>query len=236
MTQESVFPNEGLSYEGLSSPESVPCGAAAVTGKMLSLLDGRPKDEATVENAFAGMDEMFDLIAAGLYNLASMLVGEGEDSVRLVETTVATAEVSSRDDALQARQSGRLALGKAAVELLAARNPEALAAPEQLVAAQGCIEDDDLEAAGVSGDELARMMAGPDRDRVRSWLAGLPTSSRVIFVLRAVAGLSTPEVAALLASRGGPRAAGWQTDAVREVFRRALCSLASQLIHASTPR
>ena len=37
---------------------------------------------------------MFDMIAAGLYSLASMLVGEGEDSVRLVETAVATAEVS----------------------------------------------------------------------------------------------------------------------------------------------
>ena len=39
--------------------------------------------------------DMLDAIAAGLYSLASMLIGEGEESVELVETAVATAEVSS---------------------------------------------------------------------------------------------------------------------------------------------
>ena len=74
------------------------------------LLDGQPKDEATVTRALEGMDEMLDLIAAGLYSLASMLVGEGEDSVRLVETAVATAEISACDDAKQGRQNSRRAL------------------------------------------------------------------------------------------------------------------------------
>ena len=37
----------------------------------------------------AGRNEVFDRIAAGLYSLASMLVGEGEDGVRLVEMAVA---------------------------------------------------------------------------------------------------------------------------------------------------
>ncbi len=50
------------------------------------------------------------LIAAGLYSLASMLVGEGEDSVRLVETAVATAEISACHDAKQARTNSRRAL------------------------------------------------------------------------------------------------------------------------------
>jgi hypothetical protein len=231
MTQEPAFPKDALSF-----PHPIPCGASALTGKVLSLLDGHPKDEATVENALGGMDESLDYIAAGLYSLASMLVGEGEDGVRLVETAVATAELPACDDVEEARNGSRLALARAAVELLARRDEEALAAPEELEPAQGCIGDDDLEAAGVAGVELARMMSGPDRDRVRSWLAGLPTASRVVFVLRAVAGLSTSEAALLLASRGGPRAAGWQPGAVREVFRQALCSLASQLLHASTAR
>ena len=80
------------------------------------------------------------------------------------------------------------------------------------------------------------MMAGPDRDLVRNWLESLPTELRTIFVLRAVAGFSAPETAALLAEHGGSLAAGWTADAVRELFRQALCSLASQVLHASAER
>ena len=39
--------------------------------------------------------------------------------------------------------------------------------------------------------------------------------------------------AGVLAGHGGPLAAGWTSDAVRELFRQGLCSLASQLIHAT---
>jgi hypothetical protein len=70
---------------------------------------------------------------------------------------------------------------------------------------------------------------------VRAWLASLPTALRTVFVLRAVAGFSSEETAALLAEHGGPLAAGWTAEAVRESFRRGLCSLASQLL-ASTAR
>jgi hypothetical protein len=40
----------------------------------------------------------------------------------------------------------------------------------------------------------------------------------------------------MLAAHGGPQAAGWTVDAVREFCRQGLCSLASQLIQASTAR
>jgi len=80
------------------------------------------------------------------------------------------------------------------------------------------------------------MMAGPDRDRVRKWLQSLPTALRVIFILRAVAGFTTGETAALLADHGGPQATGWNPSAVSEFFRQGLCSLASQLIHANAGR
>jgi hypothetical protein len=99
--------------------------------------------------------------------------------------------------------------------------------------AQTCIEHDDLDSAGISSEELARMIAGPDRERVREWLAKLPTDVRTVFVLRAVAGFSAAETAGLLAAHGGPQAAGWNVDAVRAVFRQGLCSLASQLLQAS---
>jgi hypothetical protein len=229
MPQESITSNDSL-----IPPQPIPDGAQDFSKRVRGLLDGQPKDDATVAQAFNGMDEMFDLIAAGLYSLASMLVGEGEDSARLVETAIATAEVSVCHDPVVARKSSRRALCTAALDILEQRSPGSLAALEGLEPAATCIEDDDLDAAGVSSEELERMIAGPDRERVRTWLASLPTAVRTIFVLRAVAGFTTAETAALLKAHGGPRAAGWSGDAVREYFRQGLCSLASQLLQAAS--
>ncbi len=231
MHQESSTPSLSL-----IPPTPIPEGAHAFAEKVHGLLDGRPKDEATVAEALDGMDGMLDAIAAGLYSMASMLVGEGEDSVRLVETAIATTEVSALHDTAQARKNNRRALCAAALSTLVQRDLGSLAAPEELEPARTCIEDDDLDAAGVSREELERMIAGPDRDRVRKWLESLPTAVRTIFVLRAVAGFTAVETAELLAAHGGPGAARWTADAVRELFRQGLCSLASQLIHASTAR
>jgi hypothetical protein len=214
--------------EGLIPSIPVPERGQEFTKRMRGLLDGQPKDDETVAKALKGMDEMFDLIAAGLYSLASMLVGEGEESIRLVETAVANAEVSSCSDAMVARQSSRRALAVAALKTLAAREPGCLASPEAIAGPVGCIEDDELEAAGVTAAELQRMIAGPDRDRVREWLAKLPTGVRTVFALRAVAGFSASDTAELLSEYGA-----WTPDGVREIFRQGLCSLASQLVRSS---
>ncbi len=224
------------SDDSLIPPQPPPAGASEFSERVPGLLEGNRKDEPTGKGIFAGLDQMFDLIAAGLYSMASMLVGEGEESIRLVETAAATVDVSAGENAQQARKSCRLALCRAAIGILKQREPGCLDVPQGLEPADTCIEDDDLEAAGVSEDELQRMMAGPDRDRVRAWLASLETELRVIFVLRAVAGFTSAETAELLAANGGPRASGWTADLVRELFRQALCSLASQLIHAATAR
>jgi hypothetical protein len=213
--------------------QPVPRGAQEFNERIHELLDGRPKDEATVAKAFDGFDEMFDLIAAGMYSIASMLVGEGEDSIRLVETAVANVEVSPAQGVLEARKNSRLALCAAALDTLTTRDAASLAAPQGLEHAVTCIDDDELDAAGVSSDELERMISGPDRDSVRNWLESLPTAMRTIFVLRAVAGLGPAETADLLRVHGGPQAAGWNEDAVRELFRQGLCSLAGQVLHAA---
>lgn len=222
--------------ENLIPQQPVPDGAEEFAERIHGLLDGKPKDEETVQQAFAGMDSMFEMIAAGLYSLASMLVGEGEESVRLVETAIATAEVSACDSAVQARQSSRLALARAAVALLVKRTPGCLDTPVALAHVSTCIGDDDLDNASASGAEFEKMMAGPDRGRVRTWLESLPVEQRVIFGLRAVAGFTSVETADLLTTQGGEKAAGWNAEAVREIFRQALCSLASQLIHESAAR
>ena len=233
MPEEAITPNGSL-LESLIPAKPISGRAQEFNERVHDMMDGQAKDEATVVKAFDGLDEMFDLIAAGMYSMASMLVGEGEDSIRLVETAVANAEVTAGHDPAKARKSSRLALCTAALDTLAARDASSLAAPEGLEHAATCIGDDELYAAGVSSDELERMIAGPDRDRVRNWLESLPAVLRTIFVLRAVAGFSTAETAELLRAHGGPQAAGWNRDAVRELFRQGLCSLASQVLQAAS--
>lgn len=228
MPKENPIPNSSP-----LPPQPLPECADQFVEKVSSLLDGQPKDEAAVAREFEGMDSMFEVIATGLYSLASMLVGEGEESIGLVETAVSTAEVSVCANAEEARRSGRMALAKAAIELLARRDPEGLGAPVDLEHAVTCIEDDDLDAAAEARESMERMIAGPDRERVRAWLESLPTALRTIYVLRAVAGFSAGDTANLLAEHGGPLAAEWTPESVRELFRQGLCSLASQLIQAT---
>jgi len=212
--------------------QPIPAGAEEFSQKVHGLLDGQPKDEATVSKALGGMDALLDVIAAGLYSMASMLVGEGEESIQLVETAIARTNLSACSSADEARQSSRRELCSAAIEMISERKPGSLAAPEWLEHAATCIEDDDLESAGISRAELESMLAGPNRASIKKWIEGLATETRVIFVLRAVAGFSANGTAEMLASHGGKGAEKWNSDAVREIFRQGLCSLASQLIHA----
>ncbi len=221
------------SSSSLIPPQPIPVEAVAFTRQVHGLMDGQPKDEATVAQAFEGLDGMFDLIAAGLYSLASMLVGEGEVSIQLVEAAVANADIPACANPEEARRNSRRALAIAALERIAERNPESLAFPEGLQPAVTCIDDEELDAASEAPEDFRQMIAGPDRERVKNWLESLPIALRTIYVLRAVAGFTAPQTAQLLAAYGGPLAAEWNADAVRELFRQGLCSLASQLIHAS---
>ncbi len=229
------MPNEQNSstQASLIPQQPIPEGASEFSARVRGLMDGKAKDEATVAQALEGMDDMLNEIAARLYSLASMLVGEGEDAVKLVETAVATTDISACNDPVQGRRLSRLALSRAALNIIAERKPGSLAPPENIEPMGGCIDDDDLEAAGMSQDELEHMMSGPDRDRVRVWLRNLPLDVRTVFALRAVAGFTASETAALLAEFGGPKATGWTPGAVRTIFRQGLCSLASQLIQAT---
>lgn len=236
MPDAPLTPHDRPNQASPDSPAPRPALGDAFSTRVHGLLDGRPKDEATVAKALEGLDDLLDRIAAKLYSMASMLVGEGEASMRLVETAVANAEVSICQDPVLSRKSSRRALAAAALDLLAQRAPGSLAAPQGLEPNSTCIDDDDLTSAGISTEELEEMIAGPERDRMREWLASLPTGIRTVFVLRAVSGFTAAETVALLQAHGGPHAAAWTPDAVREVFRQGLCSLASQLIQASSAR
>jgi len=215
--------------------DPLPEGAHEFSRSVTSLLDGRPKDEAVVAEVLAGHEDTLDAIAARMYTLASMLVGEGEDSVRLIEASISQSKVSPCTDPEESRRNGRRAIAEGGISLLAKRAPGSLDAPIGVDFPRTCIDDDELESAGVSRAQLEAMMAGSGRARVRTWLESLPVSQRVVFVLRAVAAIPSSEAASLLAANAGPGAAAWSAEMVREVFRQALCSLASQLIQAANP-
>ena len=200
------------------------------------ILHGQPKPDEAVEAALTGWDSLLEKIAGDLYRIASMLIGEGEETIGIIEQAVATADIPACANPEEARHSGRVALAVAAIGLLTARDAGILGAPAADSGPVSCIDEDDLSAAGVTSAELEVLLNGPDRGRLRAWLEGLGNPMRLIFVLRAVAGLSTPEVAGLLSLHGGASAKGWTPESVRAIFRAALCSLASQMIQASNAR
>jgi len=183
-----------------------------------------PTKITSAAEAAQKMNEVVDGIAAELYGLSTMLAGEGEESVQLVEKAVAEAEVSACQNPIAARNTSRRALCREAVSYLAARDAASFAAPAEGERSCGCCL------------ELSSMLAGPERIRVRQWLSQLLPALRVVFVLRAVAGYDPQKTAEMLVSYGGPQAAGWTADAVRHTFRQGLCSLTSQLLHATAKK
>jgi hypothetical protein len=223
--ENSFLPEEPLHPEG-----------AAFFAQVSDMLDGRPKDPSAVEEALSGWEGLLEKVGSELYRIASMLLGEGEESIGLIENVVTNLDLTACHDHAEARHNARVALAAEAISVLARRDPVALAAPAEESGPASCIEDDDLDSVGVTPAELEQMLTGSGDHRLRDWLEGLSGRLRVIFVLRAVAGLSSAEVAGLLAEHGGAAAQDWTPGAVRSTFRQGLCGLASQLIHASAAR
>ena len=231
------MPSNPISLDRSFVPEEPlhPQGAAFFE-QVSGMLDGQPHDPAAVKAALSDWDGLLEKIAGELYRISSMLIGEGEESIRLIEQVVATVDLPACHDQTEARHNSRLALAAQAIAKLAGRDASALAAPEEGDSSPAsCIEDDDLDAAGVSRAELEQMI---ERSRIAiacgTGSRASPASSARVFVLRAITGLTSTEIAGLLAEHGGSGAQNWTPDAVRSTFRQALCSLASQLIHATS--
>ena len=72
MSQQTITANDSL-----IPTKPIPAEAHAFSKRVHGLLDGQPKDDATVRQALEGMDGIVALMSAGMYNMASMLVGEG---------------------------------------------------------------------------------------------------------------------------------------------------------------
>src|ERR1017187_9515199 len=147
---------EPTSLENAFLPEEPlhPQGAAFFA-QVTEMLDGKPKDPAVVEAAMTGWDGILEKIAGEQYHIGSMLLGEGEETIGLIELVVANLNISACSDHRDARHQSRVALAAEAIRLLQRRDPASLASPGEDSGPVSCIEDDDLSATGVTHAELA---------------------------------------------------------------------------------
>jgi DNA-directed RNA polymerase specialized sigma24 family protein len=171
--------------------------------------------------------------AVELYRLAALMLGSEAEALTLVEQTVSQVEVDPCEQEDVAVALTRRQLIAAAVQKMKQADPEAFLAPP--AADEGnltCIEGDDLSSAGITSSELAAMLGNADSDEMRHWLEELPLVQRAIFVQRAVLGWDNGETAETLGQASGS-GSGWQPRQVSDVFRQALCSLATSLVHSA---
>ena len=168
--------------------------------------------------------------ARELYQTAALFIGDPDEATQLVEQTVANVEIDPCADGDAARQVANRDLIHRTLERVAAKWPTQMH-PTAAADLGGCVETDDLSAAGVTREQLETMISGVGRSRMRQWLEGLGPAERVVFVLRAVLGRSGPESTTLLRETTSDP---WTEAQVGGAYRAALCSLASSLVHATS--
>jgi hypothetical protein len=166
--------------------------------------------------------------AIEMYRFAALMLGSELEALRLVESTVATVEIDPCADPQAARGlvSDRVLDG--ALEIMHRQDPASFADVPEAAPISSCFDTDD--AAALSGDQIADLVGGAGRSRLREWLSRLSQAQRAVFVQRAVLGKDNAATATALNRFARPSI--WTPDAVGSLFRQALCSLASSLAHA----
>jgi hypothetical protein len=197
------------------------------------MVNERANDGCGDASAVVGM-------AAELFQLASLLVGEENRALRLIESSLSSMEIDPCLNTEAAREQTRGQVVRGALRQLAAEEPGAFSTQTTPgTEANPCIQDDDLESAGITPAQLRSWVDEGDRPELRSglraWLENLPAVQRVVFVQRAVLGQGNEAAADLLRESGGEQARGWTPKNVSQTFRLALCSLANSLVHAPVP-
>ena len=167
--------------------------------------------------------------ALHLFQIAALMLGNEQEAVSLVEESVAKVEADPCAEGPQAYAQARALLVRTAMQRMAGLYPEAFAVPISPPADAGCIETDDLGAAGLTNEQFSTLVSGA---KMREWLGRLAPALRAIFVLRAVAGQDGEETAESLRQSGAIGAQGWRRDQVGTAYRQALCSLATCLMSA----
>lgn len=176
-----------------------------------------------------GAQETIHSAAAELYQLAALLLGNEAQAVEAVEA--ANVAIDPCADTETALNDARRTVVDTALARLCHDDSGAFCAPATSAEAAGCLTDDELDAAGLSSEQLAAMLRGPDRAALRNWLNQLPAAQRAVFVERAMLDWTNAEAAASLSHASST---AWEPSQAGDLFRQALCSLASSVVHAAS--
>jgi hypothetical protein len=115
-----------------------------------------------------------------------------------------------------------------ALEIMQRQDPASFAEIPATRGSGSCLEEDTVP---LSGTEIAELVAGTGRGPLRDWLSKLSQAQRAVFVQRAVLGRNNADTAQAINRHVRPSI--WTAEAVSSLFREALCSLASSLVHAA---
>ena len=166
--------------------------------------------------------------AIEMYRFAALMLGSEAEALRLVESTVASVDIDPCSDPEAAEGIVRERVVQGALAIMHSHDPASFATLPAPDPCAPCLEDDDVPVSNV---EISELVAGAGRSRFRDWLDRLSQAQRAVFVQRAVLGRTNADTA--LAINHFARPAIWTADAVGSLFRQALCSLASALVHSA---
>lgn len=158
------------------------------------------------------------------WHVAALMLGSEAEALRLIENTVASVEIDPCADPSAAGTLVRERVLDAALAIMHRHDPASFSALP-VSGPSSCLEDESV--APLSGAEIAELVSGPGRNRLREWLNRLTQAQRAVFVQRAVLGQDNAATARAINRFSRP--AVWTPEAVGRLFRQALCSLASSL-------
>lgn len=162
--------------------------------------------------------------AVETWRFAALMLGSETEALRLIESTVASVEIDPCADPSAAGTLVRERVLDAALAIMHGHDPASFSA-FPVSSPSSCLEDESADP--LSGAELAELVSGTGRSRLREWLNRLTQAQRAVFVQRAVLGQDNAATARAINRFSRP--AVWTPDAIGRLFRQALCSLASSL-------
>ena len=166
--------------------------------------------------------------AVEMYRFAALMLGSEAEALDLVESTVAAAEIDPCADPVAVQGLVRDRVLDGALAIIHRHDPAAFADPPRTGPGGSCIDDE----SALSSNEIAEIVADAGRGPLRDWLAHLTQAQRAVFVQRAVLGQSHADTARAINRHARPSI--WTAEAVSSLFRQALCSLASSLLHSAS--
>jgi DNA-directed RNA polymerase specialized sigma24 family protein len=167
--------------------------------------------------------------AVEMYRFAALMLGSETEALDLVESTVAGVEIDPCADPGAVKGLVRARVLDGALKIMQQQDPASFADLPATKPGSSCIEDDDT--VPLSRAEISELVAGAGRGPLRDWLARLSQAQRAVFVQRAVLGSSNADTAQAINRHSRPSI--WTAEAVSSLFRQALCSLASSLVHSA---